>query len=146
MTRRAANGRIGRARRPRRGAAAVELALLLPLLTTLLLITIDFARVFYAYTTITSCARNAALWASDATGRLDSPYASLYDAANADATNLAPAIPSGNVTQSPGTDANGSYVDVTVNYDFKMITSYLGARTITLSRTVRMRVAPAVPG
>jgi Flp pilus assembly protein TadG len=132
----------------RRGAAAVELALLLPLLTFLLLMTIDYARLFYHYTTITNCARNGAIWASDPTGNADSPYTTLYAAVNADGSGLNPAISSSNVTQASGTDANGAYVEVTVRYDFNMLTSYasLGPQTTTLTRTVRMRVAPATPG
>ena len=50
---------------PRRGGAAAELALLLPVLSFILIVAIDFCRLFYAYNVITNCARNGALWASD---------------------------------------------------------------------------------
>src|SRR5260370_14368738 len=50
---------------PRPAAAAVELALLLPLLTLLLVISVDFARLYYHYMTITNCARNGAMWLCD---------------------------------------------------------------------------------
>ena len=49
----------------RRGAAVVELALLLPFLTFLLLITIDYCRLFYYSQVVTNCARNGAVFASD---------------------------------------------------------------------------------
>jgi len=45
----------------RRGVAATELALLLPFLCFLFVITIDFARVFYFDLTVANCARNAGL-------------------------------------------------------------------------------------
>ena len=50
-----------------------------------------------------------------------------------------------NVTSTSGTDANGSYVAVTVTYQFTTFSSYLGFGTVNLSRTVTMRVLPAIP-
>ena len=49
----------------RRGAAAAELAVLAPLLLFVLIVAIDFCRLFFDYTIITNAARNGALWASD---------------------------------------------------------------------------------
>ena len=83
----------------RRGVAAAEFALLLPFLCIFLLGTIDFSRLFYSYITITNCARNGALWATDpyanpSLGTVtatnpQSPYASVTAAALAD-SNLSP--------------------------------------------------------
>jgi Flp pilus assembly protein TadG len=127
----------------RRAAAAVELAIMLPVLTTILVIACDFSRLYYSYLTITNCARNGALWASDPTMQPYSPYSTVTAAAQAGASNLS-TLPS--VTSSSGTDANGhSTVSVTVSYTFHMISSYLGFSTVSLSRTVEMRVAPAMP-
>lgn len=133
--------------RRHRGVAAVELALLLPLLTLLLLGTIDFARLFYHHTTISNCARNGAMWAANsALVRKNSPYASVAAAVIADGSSLTPAITAGNVTQTAGTDGNGDWVEVRVDYPFTMLTSYvLGYKEITLTRTVRMRVLPDIP-
>ena len=44
----------------RRGAAAAELAALLPLLLFVLIVAIDFCRLFFDYTIITNAARNGA--------------------------------------------------------------------------------------
>jgi Flp pilus assembly protein TadG len=135
----------------RRGVAAAELAIVAPFLAFILIIAIDFCRIFFAYNATTNSARNAAMWASDplANGTVtpsQSPYATVQDAALADANNLNPALTASNITQTSGTDANGNAtVVVTVQYPFKLITSYLGFRTATLSRQVTMRVAPAVP-
>ena len=51
-------------RAKRSGAAALELAILLPLLIFLFIIGIDYARVFYSTVTITNCARNGAIYGS----------------------------------------------------------------------------------
>src|SRR5262249_47745302 len=128
---------------PRRGAATAELALLLPFLAFIVVVTIDFSRVFYALLILNNCARNGALYgwgnptaAGDTSG--------IQSAALADAPNLSPAP---NVSSATGTDASGaSYVEVTVTYAFQTITNYPGIpSTVNLSRKVRMRVSPRVP-
>jgi len=135
----------------RRGGAAAELALTLPLLVFVLIGAIDFCRLFFHYTTITNAARNGALWASDpfANGTITpsrSPYATVQAAALADANNLNPALTAANVTSSTGTDGQGNAtVTVTVNYTFNMIYTYLGFSNVSLSRQVTMRVAPTAP-
>jgi Flp pilus assembly protein TadG len=133
-------------RRPsRRGAAAVELAVLVPFLTFLMLITIDWARVFYYSVTITNAARQGALYACDPYAPSQSRYGSIADAALADATNLDPAP---TVTTTYVTDAGGNqWVNCNVTWQFSTITNYPGIPTpMNLSRTVRMRMAPSTPG
>jgi Flp pilus assembly protein TadG len=129
-----------------RGAAAVEFAILLPLLALLLVGIVDFSRLFYHHTIITNCARNGALYASDRTAEIDSPHynpadreASIRAAARADAVGL---VPEPMVTFVE----TGTNVAVTVTYQFNMITGYLGFGSVTLIRTVRMNHAPNVPG
>jgi Flp pilus assembly protein TadG len=131
-------------KRPRRsGVAAVELAILLPLLAFLFVVAIDFARIFYYCVTVTNCARNGAVYACDTTSAMNSPYKSVQEAALADAGNLSPAP---TVTSTTVSDANGSYVEVTVTYQFTTITNYPGIpRTTNVTRTVRMRQVAAVP-
>jgi Flp pilus assembly protein TadG len=133
---------------PRRcGASAVELALVLPMLSLVFVIVVDFARLYYYYSIVTNSARNAALYASGTPiDQLESPYNSCSDAALAeDAYNLSPQL-----TISPpyyGTDSSGnSYVRVTVTYPFTTITHYPGLpNPINLTRTVQMRMAPLTP-
>ena len=48
----------------RRGVAAVELAIVLPFLCFLLIVAIDYARIFYFSLTVANCARNGALYAT----------------------------------------------------------------------------------
>ncbi|MGH7171277.1 MAG: TadE/TadG family type IV pilus assembly protein [Gemmataceae bacterium] len=128
----------------RRGSASVELALLLPLLGLFFLITVDFARLYYHYSIVTNCARNGALYGSDPTSASESPYSDLTTAALADAPDLSPQP---TVSSANGTDSSGNpYVEVTVVYAFTTISSYPGlSNPISLTRTVRMRVAPATP-
>jgi Flp pilus assembly protein TadG len=123
----------------RRAAVAAELAILLPVLVFLLVITVDFARLFYHYVTITNCARNGAIYASDPVGRTQSRYSGITDAALADAMNLTPQP----TVRSTDT---GDSVEVTVSYLFRTITSFPGVpSTVNLRSTVRVRVAPRVP-
>src|SRR5712671_2456593 len=96
-----------RQRPARRGVAAVELAILLPLLVFLLVIAIDWARVFFYTVTIENCARNGALWASDPYTQ-NQGYTTISQAALADASDIHPAP---TVTSATGTDNGHSYID-----------------------------------
>jgi Flp pilus assembly protein TadG len=134
--------RVHTSRAPRHGAAAVELALLLPVLMIVLVGAADFARVFRYAVIITNCARNGAIYGtSSPTAALDT--AGIQTAALRDAGSLGPTVSS-----STGTTTNGSdtytYVNVTVTYNVSLYCSYLGiADPFALTRTIRMRVMPA---
>src|SRR5512141_2600269 len=98
----------------RRGAAAVEFALVSPILLFLFVITLDFGRVFFYSQTVENAARAGALYLSDDATIATSPYANVTQAARADASNLSPAP---TVSSSSGTDADGNpYVRVTVTW------------------------------
>jgi Flp pilus assembly protein TadG len=134
------NRDCSRALQRRRGAAAVELAVMAPLLAFMFVAIVDFSRVFYYSQTITNCARNGAIYGSDAVLAAQSPYSSLSQAALADAANLSPQP---TVSSTNGTDASGNpYVRVTVTWQFKMIAAFPGMPNVNLSRTVQMRVVP----
>jgi Flp pilus assembly protein TadG len=119
----------------RPAVAAVELALLLPLLAFLFVITVDWARVFYYSITVTNCARQGALYASNAIAAGQAPLPSLQDvtrAALADAGNLSP-------QPTVQASTNGSTINVTVSWQFSTITNYPGvANPVNLSSTVTM--------
>jgi Flp pilus assembly protein TadG len=119
--------------------AAVELAILLPVLALLLVGITDFGRIFYHYQIVTDCASNGALYASASTAN-STNTAAIQSAALAGATNLSPQP---TVTPTVVTDANGQKcVDVNVQYTFSTVTGYPGLPSpVTLSRTVRMMVA-----
>lgn len=124
----------------RGGAAAVELGVMLPLLAFVLIITVDFARVFYFSQIVTNCARSGAIYGSDPVAAAQSPYTSIQQAALATAGNLSPQP---TVTWTYGADAaKNSYVRVTVAWSFHTITVFPGVpNTVNLNRTVQMRLA-----
>jgi Flp pilus assembly protein TadG len=125
----------------RKAAAAAELAILLPFLLFLVVIAVDYARIFYFVQIIENCARQGAIFASDPQAPDANLYSSVQAAALADATNLSPQPTASSAT---GTDSAGNpYVSVTVTWTFNTITTYLGvSSSISLSRTVQMRTAP----
>jgi Flp pilus assembly protein TadG len=154
--------RTGRDRRePRSGVAAVELAMLAPLLAFILVVTVDWARIFYYVIVLENCARNGAYYGSDY-GIYD--YQNPPDAALEDTTNLTPApvitiaystTPNGPYTLStpPGTYINGgspAYAQVTATWTFNTLSGFsldgFGFNnTVTLSRSVDMEMAPIIP-
>jgi Flp pilus assembly protein TadG len=135
---------IRKSSRSRRGAAAAELAVLLPFLAFLFVIAVDWARIFYYPLVVDNCARNGAVYASDSYAPIKSPYATLQDAAQADAPNLSPKP---TVTSVSGVDASGNkYVDCTVSYAFSTFSNFPGVpKSNTIVRTVRVYQAPQAP-
>jgi Flp pilus assembly protein TadG len=127
----------------RSGAAATELAILLPALVFLFVVAVDFCRVYSCSQTIQGCAQTAALYASGTA--LPPPNTTATDAAKqaavADAALLSPALTTDNVTVTTTT----STATVTVSYDFQFLVPYPGlSQTQTLVRTVTMNMAPQV--
>jgi Flp pilus assembly protein TadG len=127
----------------RPGVAAVELAILLPLLCFLFVITVDFARVFYYSVTITNCASIGAVYASsDPTAANDS--AGILARVQKDASNLD--LQQLTVASTTNSSTNPTSVTVTVSYPFTTITNFPGVPSLTtLTRTVQMNVTPFVP-
>jgi hypothetical protein len=128
----------------RRGALPAELAVFLPVFGLMVMAAIDFSRAFYFYLTITNCAGNGAVYASsDSSHQSDQTGISQYAKFDWPA-NLSPqptVSPS-----APGTDAYGTYVDVTVTYPFNTIVDIPGIpRPLNMTRTVRMRVVQTSP-
>jgi len=140
-----------RAAGARRAVAAAELAVLLPFLCFLFVITVDFARIFYALLTVANCARNGAVYASNCANAPGwegnaTTYTSIQQAVLADACSLNPALTAADVTVTTGTQNGYPVTTVTVSYTFRTITNFPGVPAITLSSTsATARVAPAAP-
>lgn len=136
--------RTGAVERRRRGTATVEFTLLLPFLILMFVMAVDFGRVFYYSLALENCARAGAVYAADPIEAAQSPYPSYQAAALAETTNF-PSNPSLSLTT--GTDASSNnYVAVTATWQFQTITSYPGIpNTLSLTRTVQARSAPAAP-
>ena len=153
---------MARSHQPRPGAAAVELALLLPFLAFMFVIAVDWARIFFYSIAVTNCARNGALYMAQqqSAKTISSPYTdsglvNLYfnspspvtAAALADAPDL---TPTPTVTSTTGSDGYGPYVEVTVSYTFQTVTdfsvgSFVVPSSTDVTSTVRMYVPPESP-
>src|SRR6516225_6058070 len=115
----------------RSAVAAVELAVFLPFLVFLFLIAVDFSRIFYCSLTITNCARNGAVFASQVNNSQSwqngAALTTIQQAAIADGGNLNPPLSASNVSVSQGLDADGnSCVTVSVSYTFQTIADFPG--------------------
>jgi Flp pilus assembly protein TadG len=134
----------------RRGASAVEAAILLPMLAFLFVAGVDYARVFYHSVTLTNCAQNGAAFARLTPYDPQSPYKTVTEAALADASNLSPTP---TVSSRNYADAGGrQVVEVSVTYPFRTVFNWTGAAGYSgiadvtqLTRTVRMEKAPNNP-
>jgi len=130
-------------RRERRGAAIVELAILVPLLVFLFVIGTDFARSFYYSLTVANGARNGALY-----GATDPDHAADSAGIRAAAlTDLGDLTPTPNVDSTTLSDASGNqYVKVTVTYTFSTITNYPGIpSSFSITQICQMRIQPMTP-
>ena len=128
----------------RAGTATVELAVLLPFILFLFVITVDFARIIYYSITITNCASIGAIYGSSSpTAANDTDgikTTAQKDASNLDSSKLT-------VTSSTDSATTPTTVTVTVTYPFTTITNFPGVpSSTTLTRTVKMNVTPSVPG
>jgi Flp pilus assembly protein TadG len=127
----------------RQAAATVELAILLPFLATLLIITIDFCRVFYFCVIVAGCAEDGALYGSrDPSSALNT--AGIKSAAEQDGTDIG--IADSNVTVSTDSTTNPKTVTVTVTYSFTRLLSFPGIPlTTSITRSSTMLVVPLKP-
>jgi Flp pilus assembly protein TadG len=129
--------------RRRRAAATVEFAVLAPLLIFLVVVGVDFARVYYFALTLSNAARNGAVYGSGSPERAQDTT-KIQSLVLADTSNLSPTP---TVTTSQTTDAAGNpALIVSVSWDFNTVVSYPGIpRPFTLTRSVQMRIAPTQP-
>ena len=130
--------------REKRGAAVVELAVLLPLLMLFFVIAVDFSRAFYFSLTLQNCARAGAMYASDPFVADESPFGSTEEAARADAPNLSPPP---TITKTNSIDGAGrAYVEVTATFPYRTMMQFPGIPgEMTLTRSVRMYSAAITP-
>ena|SRR5947209_7468714 len=127
----------------RRGAAVAEMAILLPVVSFLFLVAVDFCRVFNCAQTVRGCAEAAALYASG-NAQADpgvSPQDAASQAALAEGTMLDPPLRAQDVSVTVA----GGVATVTVSYNFQTFVGYPGVpQPIPVVRTARVPVAPKV--
>lgn len=127
----------------RRGVAAAELALILPLFVLLCVVAVDFGRVFYVEYIVINAARCGALYGST-NPSCAQDTAGIQQRVQAEAKDLDVELLQ--ITCTKGTDSAGNpCIDVMVNYPFKMITSYLTSKNLDVASRSRMRVGPVLP-
>jgi Flp pilus assembly protein TadG len=127
-----------------RGAAATELALVLPFLAVMCAVAVDYCRIFFLTQTVQNCAWVGAMYASGTSTNPNaaSPTAAAQQAAVAEASTLNPALDPNNVTVS----FQGNQAIVNVQYSFQALTPLMGeGGTVVISRTVTMGMAPVGP-
>ncbi|MCB5292794.1 TadE/TadG family type IV pilus assembly protein [Arthrobacter sp. SO3] len=103
------------------GAAAVEFALLAPVLITLVLGITEFGRAYNAQITLSSAAREGVRVMAIG----NNSTAALTAAKNA-AVGLQPALADGDITISPATCTSGAQVTFTITYTLSTMTRIAG--------------------
>jgi Flp pilus assembly protein TadG len=134
--------------RGRHGAASVELAFILPVVLVLILGTIDFAIIMYAYGTVSESARSGARYAIVHGSMAASPVgpgANDTTVANIVKANT-PALDPANLTIAStwgsGSNTAGSPVSVNVSYNCPtFMLKVLGFNTIKVTGTTTMTIA-----
>jgi Flp pilus assembly protein TadG len=109
-------------RRSERGAAAVEFALVVPVLLLLVFGVIEFSRLYNEQISLTNAARSAARVMA-----IGNDQALARTAAVNAAPALNPALTGGQVSFSPAACAVGGTMSVTINYTSTLITGWFGA-------------------
>lgn len=137
--------------RGRRGQNTVELALALPLVALLLVIAVDFARIYYVAAVVATASRVAAEYAGTH-GPATPPWADVEQRAQAELGSLAGAS---TITPDPDWESDpaltpvaGQLVTVTVSYTFYPITPLARAfmpsgKTLTSATLMRRNCLPA---
>ncbi len=109
-----------------RGAAAVEFAILLPLLLMLVLGTLEFGRAYNAQITLTNAARDGVRVMAIA----NDPNGARTAAKNA-AASVSTTISDGDVKLSTNTCSTGAQVTLTIHYNLSTITGIAGPFPMT---------------
>jgi Flp pilus assembly protein TadG len=109
-----------------RGAAAVEFAILLPLLLMLVLGTIEFGRAYNAQITLTNAARDGVRVMAIANDPAGAKTAARNAAASVSAT-----IPNSDVTLSTNNCSTGNQVTLTIQYNLSTLTGIAGPFPMT---------------
>ncbi|TLM85467.1 pilus assembly protein [Pseudarthrobacter sp. NamE2] len=109
-----------------RGAAAVEFAILLPLLLMLVLGTIEFGRAYNAQITLTNAARDGVRVMAIA----NDPTAAKTAAKNA-AASVSTSISDADITLSTNVCSTGNQVTLSINHNLSTITGIAGPFPMT---------------
>lgn len=106
---------------PERGAAAVEFALILPVLLLMVLGMLEFSRAYNTQISLSGAAREGAREMA-----IHGDADDAIDAAIAAAPSVKPAVTAANVTIDPATCTAGQQVEFEINYDLPLLTGLFG--------------------
>lgn len=115
--------------RSERGTAAVEFALIVPVLILLVLGLVEYGRVYSVQISLSNAAREGAR-----TMAIQNDAGKARTAARAAAPAVTPALTSANVSVIPAVCSAGSTVTVTVTYTVHLVTGFFGP-TLPLTGT-----------
>ncbi|MFC7849264.1 TadE/TadG family type IV pilus assembly protein [Arthrobacter sp. NPDC057388] len=104
-----------------RGAAAVEFALLAPILVMLVLGIMEFGRAYNVQTTLTNAAREGVRSMA-----INNSQSTARTATKSAATQLSPALADGNIAFSAADCTVGTQMTVTVTYNLSTLTGIAG--------------------
>lgn len=137
--------RITRFRRDDRGAAAVEFALVLPILVVLVFGIVDFGRALFAYNYLTSAVREGGRFAAvqGSASAQAAVQARMVDYLGQLNSLALPAVPAAKITSVPDNLVNPRYITVTItDYELAPITpipALLGISTFRFSPSAVFR-------
>ena len=106
-----------------RGAAAVEFALIVPILLLLIFGIVEFSRLYNVQLSLSNAAREGAR-----TMAIENDLTLTRNAIIASAPSVNPAINAGNITISPANCVAGATVTVTISYSVSLLTGFFGAQ------------------
>ena len=127
----------------RSGAAAAEMAIIIPFIMFLFVVVLDYCRVYNAAQVVNNAARSGALYASGTAPAPNgiTPLQAAQQAAVAEGGSLNPPLQPSDVTL---TTSAGS-VTVAVTHQFHTASPYLGLpRQIDVSAAVTMPISPGM--
>lgn len=106
---------------PERGAAAVEFALILPVLLIMVLGMLEFSRAYNTQISLSNAAREGARVMA-----IHDDSDQAIEAAIAAAPSVSPAIGAGDVTISPASCSPGDQIEFQIDYDLSLMTGFFG--------------------
>ena len=107
-----------------RGAAAVEFALILPVLLLLVLGLVEFGRAYNVQISLSNAAREGARYMAIHNHERDAEAAAKAAAILAAPSVFNPEITENDITISPSPCSGGEPVTVTINYEVEFLTGY----------------------
>ena len=116
---------------PERGAAAVEFALIVPILLVLIFGMVEFSRLYNVQLSLSNAAREGAR-----TMAVENDPTLTRNKIIASAPSVNPSISAGNIAISPATCVAGATVTVTITYSVSLLTGFFGTNLPLSSKGV----------